>query len=327
MAANSLDNQNVDEIDLTDLFKKAGRGISRIFSAIGNSVLFSILFMVKNWRPLILSIIAGAGFSYLTKIVLGPVYVSDLVLRTNGSTASEMVPYINKLHLYSIDGNFESLAGSLNISADAARRIRDINAYWIIDINKDRSPDYVDYLNDFNYSDTNVVKMYDRISIRVKTRSSDDFTLLRNGIISYVDNDSLFQYRNRVRFRQNSEILKRLSYDINLLDSLQKVKYFEETRNKIRGTSSQMVFLTEKKTKLFYDDIYDLYSRKHNLEVEVSLYKDIVTVISDFAKPFKPRTKTTFYAGFIIPVFFLITIIFLVVRRNKKSLGEVFDKI
>ena len=73
--------------------------------------------------------------------------------------------------------------------------------------------------------------MQDRLDVRVKINSPQDLNLVRDGIIKFIENDSLCQQRNRVRLRQNQELLARLDYDIIQLDSLQKVKYFEETRN------------------------------------------------------------------------------------------------
>jgi hypothetical protein len=327
MADNNNDKQNVDEIDLVDLFKRSGRAFSRMVSAIGTAILVSVIFLVKNWKPLLLSVFAGAAFSYLVKITLGPAYVSDIVIRTNASTASEMISYINKLHRFCLDDNIEELTRTLTITGEEAKKIRDISAYWIIDINKDGSPDYVDLRGDFNKSDSNIIRLDDRISIRVKTKSSENFPLVRKGLIAFIDSDSLLQQRNRVRYRQNREILARLDNDILLLDSLQKVKYFEESRNKIPGNGGQIVFLQEQKTQLVYTEIYDLYSRKQDVEVEITLYKDIITVLSDFTKPSKPITKTSYYAGFIIPIVFGLTIILLIVRRNKTKLGEVYNKV
>jgi hypothetical protein len=125
---------------------------------------------------------------------------------------------------------------------------------------------------------------------------------------------------------QNQEMVSRLDYDIIQLDSLQKIKYFEETKNLQPKTGGQIVFLQEQKTQLVYTDIYDLYSRKQALDAERTLYKDIVTVLSDFAIPAKRDNGLVHYGLIIIPLIFLLTVIFLILRTNRKKIRKAFEK-
>jgi hypothetical protein len=120
--------------------------------------------------------------------------------------------------------------------------------------------------------------------------------------------------------------LARLDYDILQLDSLQKVKYFEETRNNKSKNGGQMIFLQEQKTQLVYTDIYTLYSRKQALERERDLYSKIVTILSDFPFPVVPENGILYYGKTIIPLFFVITLILLIILANKKKLKEVYNK-
>ena len=67
MSEISSNNKNVrdDEIDLLDLFRRMGRTLSRWGHAMGRALLISLVFMLKRWLPLGLSIAAGIGVSYL----------------------------------------------------------------------------------------------------------------------------------------------------------------------------------------------------------------------------------------------------------------------
>ena len=60
-------NKNVrdDEIDLLDLFKRMGRTLNRWGMALGKAFLISVVYILKRWLPLGLSIVAGIGISYL----------------------------------------------------------------------------------------------------------------------------------------------------------------------------------------------------------------------------------------------------------------------
>ncbi len=270
MSENTNNNKNVrdDEIDLLDLFRRMGRTLSHWLNALARVFLVSFVFLLRRWLPLGLSIIAGVGVSYLLKTTSVSSFTSDMVLRNNlalmdglthrdnSGTTSELISAINKLHTFCLENNPIALSDALSLNPESVKNISDINAFWIIDQSKDGIPDYVDYKGNHSPSDTTNIRMQDRLDIQVKINSPQDLNLVHGGIIRFIGNDSLFQQRNRVRLRQNFELLTRLDYDILQLDSLQKVKYFEETRNIQPKSGGQMIFLQEQKTQLIYDDIY-----------------------------------------------------------------------
>ena len=333
-------NKNVkdDEIDLLDLFKRMGRTLSRWGEALVKAFLMSVVFLVRRWLPLGLSVAAGIGISYLLKTSSASFYTSDLefknnlalmdkkTLRDNSGTTSEIISKINKLHAFCSENNQAALSLALSMKAESVRDISDISAYWIIDQSRDGIPDYVDYKGNHSSSDTNNIRMQDRFDIRVKINSPQDLNLVRDGIIRFIESDSLYQQRNLVRLRQNFDLLTRLNSDILQLDSLQKVKYFEETRNMKPSSGGQIVFMQEQKTQLVYGDIYALYERKQKLESEHDLYKGVVTVLSDFSLPTRRDNGAMYYGKQVIPAVFLITLLILIILSNRKKLEEVYKK-
>ena len=321
-------NKNVsnDEIDLLDLFRRMGNTLSRWINALGRAFLITTVFLLRRWLPLGLSVVAGVGVSYLLKTTSDSFYTSDLVLRNNLVSNSDMISYINRLHTYCEENNSEALADAISVTPQLVENIIDIAAFWVIDNGRDGIPDLVDYKNKHNIYDTVNIRMRDRLDIRVIIKSPQDLFMVRNGIITFIENDSLFQQRNRVRLRQNSELITRLDYDILQLDSLQKVKYFEETRNRQPQGGGQMIFLQEQNTQLIYSDIYTLHSRKQNLEVERDLYKGIVTVLSDFSLPAERDNGGLFYAKTYVPLFFFLTLLVLILLANSKKLTEIYNK-
>ena len=333
-------NKNVrdDEIDLLDLFKRMGRTLNRWGMALGKAFLISVVYILKRWLPLGLSIVAGLGISYLLKTSSASFYTSDLVfrnnlalmdkktLRDNSGTTSEIISKINKLHAFCSENNQVALSIALTMKPESVKNISDISAYWIIDMSRDGIPDYVDYKGNHGAYDTINIRMQDRFDIRVKINSPQDLNLVRDGIIKFIESDSLYQQRNRLRLRQNLDLLTRLNYDILQLDSLQKVKYFEETRNMKPSGGGQIVFMQEQKTQLVYGDIYALYERKQKLESEQDLYKGVVTVLSDFTFPTRRDNGAMYYGKQVIPIVFLITLLILIILSNRKRLEEVYKK-
>jgi hypothetical protein len=333
-------NKNVrdDEIDLLDLFRRIGRTLIRWSNALVKAFLISVVFLLRRWLPLGLSIAAGIGISYFLKSTSASAYTSDLVfrnnlvlmdkvkLRDNSGTTSEIISKINKLHTYCSENNSSALSEAISMKPESVKNISDISAYWIIDDSKDGIPDYVDYKGNHSVYDTINIRMQDRLDVRVKINSAQDLNLVRDGIIKFIEKDSLYQQRNRLRLRQNQELLTRLDFDILQLDSLQKVKYFEETRNMKPASGGQIVFMQEQKTQLVYTDIYSLYTRKQNLESERDLYKGIVTVLSDFSLPTKRDNGVMFYGKSIIPKFFFLTLFILILLANRYHIVEIFKK-
>jgi hypothetical protein len=321
-------NRNVkdDEIDLLDLFRRMGRTFSRWGNLIGRGLLISFVFLIKKWLPLGISILLGIGASVLLRSTSSSSYSSDLVLRNNVTTTADMISYLNQLHNFSIGMNRQNLLDAISLTAKQAKDVIDINAYWIIDKGPDGNPDYVDYKNNHNVYDTINIRMQDRLDVRVRVRSIQELSVIQAGILKFIDKDSLFQQRNRIRLRQNVALLSRLNYDIMQLDSLQKIKYFEETKNRYPDKGGQMIFLQEQKTQLVYTDIYTLYEKKQALELEKDLYKGIVTVLSDFPLPSRRDNGGFFYARIVIPAFFLITLLVLIIIANIRKLEDIFNK-
>jgi hypothetical protein len=326
MSENNMINKDNDEIDLVDLLRKVSDSILNLFKAVGKAIMISIVFLLRNWLPLGFSLFLGVGVSYALKYIMKPGFSSEMVLKSNTLPAEELINYINKLHTFCEEENFPALSSSLSLNEQSIRLIDDISAFWIIDINADKVPDYVDFDARFNVYDTNSVRMGDRLNIRVKTKSISEFANIKAGILHYINSDSLFQQRNRVRNQQNNKFLQRLDFDIVQLDSLQKVKIQEESKARIPGKDNQIIFMQEQKTQLVYTDIYKLYETKKIYEIQLELYKDIVTVLSDLTVPFKPYTRAKYYAVYAIPICFGLMLLILLLYRNKSSLKELFEK-
>ena len=323
---NETKNVRDDEIDLLDLFRRMGRTLGRWAEALGTALLISIIFLLRRWLPLTISILLGVGVALLLRKSSVSSYTSDMVLRTNAAPPDEMISYINRLHTFCLEQNKEALGKAIGVNESQVNNIIDICAYWIIDKGNDEIPDHVDYDMTHNIYDTVNVRMEDKLDVRVRVKVPQELSNVLNGIIKFINADPLFQQMNNLRLRQNQEMLTRMTSDIALLDSLQRFKYFEETRNLKPQTGGSMVFLQEQKTQLLYTDIHALYKVKQELEEEHDLYRDIVTVLSEFTIPAKRDNGGLYYARKIVPVFFLITLVILIILANRKKLYEVYNK-
>lgn len=315
-----------DEVDLFDLFRRMGHGIKMFFCMAGRGIIISIVFLLKNWIYLISSLIVGMVLSYVLKLTIKPVYASDMVVACYGAPSDEVIDYVNKLHILSLDNNKPAIAKALSMDENKISQVKDIGAFWVIDKGRDSVPDYIDYNNNHNVYDTVDVKMANRFAVRVKLSSPEGFLDIRDGIFRYIQSNKLFEERNNIRLSQLDELLKRLNYDIIQLDSLQKIKYFEETKNKIAEKGGQLVFLQDQKTQLIFDDIYVLYARKQKFDRQKAIFTGIVTLLSDFTIPTRPLNNTLYYGKIIIPVIFGLCLLILILVHNRKRLNEIFNR-
>jgi hypothetical protein len=324
--ANNSKNVRDDEIDLLDLFRRIGKTLNKWANALGTAFLISIVFLLRRWIWLGLSIIVGFIVSLIMISKIESSYTSDLVLRVNIEPTDEVITHVNRLHTYCTELNKLTLAKAIDLPAAQTNNILDINAFWIIDNGNDEIPDYVDYDNRHDVYDTINVRMEDRMDVRVRIKQTQELSSVREGIIKYINSDPLLQQRNNLRLKQKQEMLSRLEYDILQLDSLQKFKYFEESRNLMPRTGNQMVFLQEQKTQLLYNDIYELYNRKQKIELDCNIYKDAVTIISDFSVPTERDNGGLYYAKTFIPLFFILTLLILILSANRRKLREIYHK-
>jgi hypothetical protein len=62
------------------------------------------------------------------------------------------------------------------------------------------------------------------------------------------------------------------------------------------------------------------------LEANLTLYKDITTTLSEFSIPTKRVNGGTYYAIRIVPIFFGLTILILILLASRKKLQDIFNK-
>jgi hypothetical protein len=327
MSKNSIEGETRgDDIDLLDLFARIKRTIGSWLNAIGSGFLISFAFILRNFWSLVLAIIFGICLSFLAKWASSPVFVSDITLRSNTVPNSDMIEFFGKLTAALKERNYQSIANSLSISTEKASKIVKIKPFWVIDINKDNVPDYIDFRNKFNVYDTLNQRMQDRFIVEAIVKDPSILPDISKGLTSFPGENVSFRLKNEFRIRKNDALLQRLTYDIKQLDSLQKVKYFEETRNRLPEKGGQIIFLQEQKTQLVYADIYNLYQRKQSIEQENELYKDILTVLSDFSIPIKRFNGGTYFGKIVIPASVVLMLFGLIIFANRKRLKDFYRK-
>ena len=317
-------NVNNDEIDIFEFVNRIGAVLRKWANAIGRAILITTVFLFKRWIPLSLTIVVGLAISHILKITSPSIYTSDLVLRNNVVENEQIIAYVNRLKSIA---DKSVLSEALNISKETSDNIISIGAYWVIDLNRDSIPDKVDYANNHNVHDTINVRMKDRFNVQAKIKSVQDLNTIRDGLIHYIDNNQFFQEKNKIRLRQLSEKIDRMNVDLSRIDSLQRVKYFEETRQRATQTSGRIVLSQEQNnTQLLYYDIMYLMNRKQTFEIEQNMYGSIVTVLNDFYIPVVRTNDLFFYAKKVLPVLLIPVLLILIFISQRAAIKRIFEK-
>ncbi|MBA7535235.1 hypothetical protein ES705_27488 [subsurface metagenome] len=316
--------QNSELIDLLKLFRKTRNKLKEFVTWLWELFLRITVFFIKKSPYLIAFIILGFLVALLKFNTSDRFYSSDMILRSNSVPNADMIAHINKLHFYGEGNNKQPLAQSLNLDSTEVANLLAIEAFWIIDRNMDGIPDMVDDKNNYD-EDTSVTHMSSRFDVRVKTLQPQSLNKVRDGILYHINTNQFFERINNIRLRQLRERIAKTEIELSELDSLQNYKYFEERQNG-KFSEGQMVFLNEQETMLFHESVFELYQSKQDLDMELDIYSEIVTVLDDFTPPSQPVNSYFNIAKTWVILFFVLGLIFVVVLSFRKELISVYKK-
>jgi hypothetical protein len=315
---NKTDQQ--EEIDLLGLFRVLGRSIRNFFLGILRTILLFIVFLYKKAFYVaaffILGVLVGWGVSKMAR----PYYASDMVVRTNAIKASDIISYVDRLHNLVHKKNYHELGNLLSTADSVAFMVKNIQAFWFIDVNNDGIPEYIDYDEKYNPRDTTVTRLDDRVDIRVEVFDPHAFEYIREGVYTYFKKNPYINQLNNIRKIQACEIIKNIDIQINKLDSLEDYEYFKKQKDLIpRNRAGQIVVLNEQKVQLYHPYILSLQKQKLELEKEISVYPDPITVIEDFtplSKEENPRMGYIEKYALIMGLFGILLLLILESRRK-----------
>ncbi|NOU19907.1 MAG: hypothetical protein HOO91_20300 [Bacteroidales bacterium] len=281
---NQIQNQRpTDEIDLLELFSRIGLGIKKFSYWILELIRSFFLLLIRKSIWILSFSLIGGFVGYYFYNTTPRFYSSEMVARSNSMNNSVIVNSINLLNDLFENKNYNALSSYLGTSSKEAEKIRSIEAFYGIDINKDIIADYIDYNKTYNPKDTTQKRLSDVFYLRISVYDESIFSNVRDGIKKYISTNPFILQNNEVRIQQTKSMITEYQSEINKLDSLQKVQYFEVPKMQ-KGGNSQMIVLNEKEAKLYHNDILSLYNRKLSLEKELVLNPDPITIIQDFTQ-------------------------------------------
>lgn len=271
------------EVDLLELFNSIGKGIKLSFLAIFKGCLFLVITGLRKSHYLIAFAILGVLTGFLIFSASKRYYSSYMIAQANGINSSDLVSYINDLHDYCQKNNHAALSNDLQMHDTTAQKIKDIQAFYIIDANRDGIGDYVDFKNSFNPKDTTQERLNDRIHIAVEVLDNTVFEKVKNGLYRYIRVNPFLIQLNEIRKQELRELISQTEKEIQKLDSLQNTDYFK-SHQRFASKQSQMMFVAEKEPTMYYKDKMMLTRQKQLYQKELELARNEFTVIKDFTR-------------------------------------------
>lgn len=300
---NQIKPNSNDEIDLLELFNRMGKAFTKSITWVFN-LLFKLFLLILNrafWIAsfMLIGVVLGIAVFYAT-----PRFYSSQMMATANSTNNDIVVNaINQLNNLFTAANYNAAAQNLNISIEQAKKIKSIQAFYGIDVNHDNIPDYVDYDNLYNPKDTTTKRVTGLFYVMVKVYDKEVFSPVRDGIKKYIFSNPYIAENNEIRKEQTASMIVAYDKEIQKLDSLQKDYYFNQLTQK--AGSGQIIFLNEKDVKLFHKEMLGLVEQKQDLQKELTLNPDPITVIQDFTqltRAVNPWTKYVKYWGLVFAI-------------------------
>lgn len=313
--------QTSDEIDLLELFRKTGQKISQFFTWILRTFFLTILFFWRNALYLIGFFVIGGLLGYGYSRITREYYSSDMEAQTNAVNAAEIIMYVNTLHNFTSEGNTEGLSKYLNLDEDIINSIKDIQAFWIVDENKDGIGDYVDYMHNFNIRDTTQRRLNNRLNVKVDVYDNTIFEDLKEGLYNYIDRNPYFASINENRKKRIRELINKTDEELLKLDSLQKYEYFEDNLSR-ESNKGQMLIWNEKDVRLLHEEIIKLYKDRQSLEQELELFPEPITTIKDFTPLSQYENPKSTYIKKLGIIFFFLGMIIIFLKEQWSNIQK-----
>lgn len=333
--------QSNDEIDLIEVAKKtaqlAGKATNKLgelllifFKGVYTGIIFSIRFLFRNAIIIIAFAIAGyfAGNLYIN--ISTPYYKTTATIQSNTIANASLIDYINRIHTLAASRDSISLSEQLNITVSEASNIKDLQAFWMIDKNKDGIADEVDYTNSFT-PDTisNTVRITNKFVAQLLTYDPENILPTQYGLEAYINTYPRINQISEVKKVNLQSEIERLDDEIEILDSLKKYEYFVKEKE-LRKYKQNVVKLNElllqtgsdveEPTRLLHTDILELANINLENIRQLELESEPYIFLSKFVKvnnPVNIQTETGIRSKIMLLFVVMATFLALIFKYRK----------
>ena len=315
-----------EEVDLGNLFKVIGKGISNLlnvilqfFISIFHYFILLLIFLKNHAIKLGLALLIGFIVGLIIHKIGPKSYVSDMVVETNYGSGMQLYKQIDYLNNLVKKKDSISLAQVLNIKAIEAAKISrlGVSAYQPERNLYNAYDEYLKetdsiYTRNFKFEDFKKrVDEYDfrYHQIEVESESNNIFTKLTSGIINLVEND-YFKNKRDIKLKELNQKLDILNNNLIQIDSLRKTYKEVSIKEAEKLTNSSTIEISKSDSKKDENDI-KLFETSNELLNNISWTNEdlvrknnVVNIISNFDQVGVPDKNITHKKYFQFPLLF-----------------------
>jgi len=312
-------NNEYKEVDITQFSLKFFSLIKKFMNKIFNVIKFILIITIKKLHLFIIFLFLSITAGYIIYKIIPENYYSDIIIKPNGFSVTDIKPNINYLKNLCKTRNYELLSNTLKINTNISTKIKDFTIYYFVDLDNDKIGDI--YTNSKKNVNDSTKKMINQLLIKIFYSSiidTENIIKIENGILNFLSKNEYLNNNYLSFIKGQEELLKQIEIEIKKLDSLQKVEYFIEKNKPFLTSSSGLNILNQPPTQLYYKDILSLIEQKNSIQKTLNLAKEPITVVQNLTYPLKKQKNLLTYL-IISSIIFLGIFYFTFFSVNKKN--------
>lgn len=321
-----MDQNTKSELDLVVICAAVIGWMKDVYRSI---VHFFVVLVRLAWKKkliMALSAVLGivAGYSFVAYENYDYKIEAEAQLRTNTTDAVTVYEVLTALDNQCISKRYDQLAMVLNIPEDSAEMIKRVEPFYWIDSRHDGNATCIDKTKSY-LKDTSVVRMNDRLQIKVTTSDLSMLPKLSIILRNYISGNERIKHRHELRLQSDKMFADKYSQEVVILDSLRNIEYFGamSTQNKVQIDGPMIV--SNKDKQLYHEQIMTLQGYKQDFINSMIRNEYCVEFVNDFVMTkLSPRWLKVPVVGAL--AFMFLALIGLYISLRKRRIKAFLEK-
>lgn len=266
------------EIDLVSVLSVGVKQVKKFFSCLYSGFVWCLRYAYQNKKYMVAALFCSVLFTAYWARPAHRGYKMETEMRIHVLDAYFFNDMLANLNHMCLNNDRVSLAKSLGLGEDVAKKVSGVESYFIVDKLCDGTPDEV--CHGKYEADTTKTIMKDRLIVSLVVSDTSLVDSVSNGIIRYFDSNLYVNQNNRERVSQIDDQIRSIDNEVLMLDSLRKYEYFLKAGKEMKLNGPLIV--SEKNKELYYNDILSLEKARNEKMFEKAVYSKSVSFIRNF---------------------------------------------
>lgn len=267
-----MENTTEKEYDLMDILISVWNGVKNCATWCQKAFLWSSRLAYRYKWIMLVAILLGTGwgvrFSYKHRLKL--VYTTESQMRIYvGSpfVAAEQLQYLDKL---AANENYDRIAELTGLTAEQAQNVKGVRSYFVLSSPYDGALSETDYENKF-IEDTTLIRSRNHLTVQVLVSDPNLTDSLAFALENFLRGSQYMQSESEIERKRLSVLHEQYKTEVQALDSLRGLEYFDKGRNAGNVKLEGGVFVNERTHYLYHNDIVALREAARDVESHLDL--------------------------------------------------------